>query len=428
VTGNTLTETEELLDELRDSEWLAHAARACDDDSHLQRLAAFVAEHRALMSGTRGAYGRDLLNQLVSLETEGGEIPVEGDHFVLALPLEQVAYHVNRTTMLSFLAPELRNLIRLSRHMDWMSGIQFYLRSPLDVSPGHVVGLDSTWALTAVEQTQFWKDVELPPGVKAILSVDIAAWDKKGRITRKEAYNCSDQEIAKEVWGELKEMLNRGDRTPILRDDLLIGGALARDISYHLDDTVVDLWDRRKQGFYERARGLRFNTLDVIAGDEGEGSGNPADKIDETYVWGPRRRFNSEPMLINRPGSRALRPDVVTSIPNLFLAGDYVFTDTDLACMEGANEAARRAVNAILDATASLERRCELWSFSPSRQAAQAMMSMGGAVSVFRGAAGAVSQMQDQFWKRIALGLMGVRSKSLEPWRRSDASTSSKRS
>jgi uncharacterized protein with NAD-binding domain and iron-sulfur cluster len=37
-------------------------------------------------------------------------------------------------------------------------------------------------------------------------------------------------------------------------------------------------------------------------------------------------------------------------IPNLFLASDYVRTHTDLATMEGANEAARRAVNGLLDA------------------------------------------------------------------------------
>ena len=39
-----------------------------------------------------------------------------------------------------------------------------------------------------------------------------------------------------------------------------------------------------------------------------------------------------------------------TEIPNLFLASDYVRTFTDLATMEGANEAARRSVNAIIDA------------------------------------------------------------------------------
>ena len=40
-------------------------------------------------------------------------------------------------------------------------------------------------------------------------------------------------------------------------------------------------------------------------------------------------------------------------MPNLFLAGDYVQTDVDLATMEGANESARHAVNAILEASGS---------------------------------------------------------------------------
>ena len=34
----------------------------------------------------------------------------------------------------------------------------------------------------------------------------------------------------------------------------------------------------------------------------------------------------------------------------MFLAADYVRTNTDLTTMEGANEAARRAVNCIIDA------------------------------------------------------------------------------
>jgi hypothetical protein len=60
-------------------------------------------------------------------------------------------------------------------------------------------------------------------------------------------------------------------------------------------------------------------------------------------------------------------------VPNLFLASDYVRTYTDLATMEGANEAARRAVNGILDATRSTARRCEVWKlgepsiFGPAR-------------------------------------------------------------
>jgi uncharacterized protein with NAD-binding domain and iron-sulfur cluster len=50
-------------------------------------------------------------------------------------------------------------------------------------------------------------------------------------------------------------------------------------------------------------------------------------------------------------------------MPNLFLASDYVRTYTDLATMEGANEAARRAVTAILDASGSNATKAQLWPF-----------------------------------------------------------------
>ncbi len=73
-------------------------------------------------------------------------------------------------------------------------------------------------------------------------------------------------------------------------------------------------------------------------------------------VW-----VNDEPLLINVAGSWALRPDAVTDIPNLFLASDYVRTHTDVASMEAANEAARRAVNGILTATGSSAPLCTIW-------------------------------------------------------------------
>ena len=70
---------------------------------------------------------------------------------------------------------------------------------------------------------------------------------------------------------------------------------------------------------------------------------------------------NGEPLLVNLVDTWALRPDATTGIPNLFLASDYVRTYTDLATMEGANEAARRAVNGLLDAVNFAGSRCDLW-------------------------------------------------------------------
>ena len=74
--------------------------------------------------------------------------------------------------------------------------------------------------------------------------------------------------------------------------------------------------------------------------------------------------MNLEPLLINTAGSWEDRPEAVTAIENLFLASDYVRTHTDLATMEGANEAARRAVNGILDTTGSTQPRCPVWKLS----------------------------------------------------------------
>jgi hypothetical protein len=72
-------------------------------------------------------------------------------------------------------------------------------------------------------------------------------------------------------------------------------------------------------------------------------------------------RINAEPLLVNRVGSLVLRPAAKTKISNMFLAGDYVATMTNLATMEGANEAARAVVNEIVLASGVREPLCELW-------------------------------------------------------------------
>jgi hypothetical protein len=64
---------------------------------------------------------------------------------------------------------------------------------------------------------------------------------------------------------------------------------------------------------------------------------------------------------VNLKDTWRLRPEAVTAIPNFFLASDYVRTYTDLATMEGANEAARRAVNGIIAASGSKASPCSVW-------------------------------------------------------------------
>ena len=60
-------------------------------------------------------------------------------------------------------------------------------------------------------------------------------------------------------------------------------------------------------------------------------------------------------------GSHRFRPKADFGFDNFFLASDYVRTYTDLATMEGANEAARRAVNALLERDGSSAPRAQVW-------------------------------------------------------------------
>ncbi len=331
----------------------------------------------------------------------------EGVHFIFALPLEQLAYFVARSPMAITIDPELGNLVKLSANLDWMAGIQFYLKTPARLPIGHIVGVKTPWALTAIEQTQHWKDVKLPDDVQSIISVDISMWKEKGEYVKKEAFNCLDRELAIEVWEQLKALVNRNEGPKILRDEMLRGRpSLTANVNFRVDDNIIDLLDRKKQAAYERVRALAFSEADVL------GSGDFAD----SYMWGPRARFNAEPLLINRPGTASLRPAATTEVRNMFIAGDFVKTESDLACMEGANEAGRRAVNAFLDAVGAKDERCRLWGFSISQDAWDALArqtSVSVAVAAVAATRGALASMKDRVFGSIGKAIVEQRSRRL---------------
>jgi len=224
---------------------------------------------------------------------------------VAALPVERLRLLVSPE--LRAAEPRLGALPRLV--VRWMNGIMFYLDRDVPLQHGHAIFIDSEWALTAISQAQFWPDVDLRERgdgrVEGILSIDVSEWERPGRRTGKVAMACTPDEIRAEVWGQLVDHLDDGS----------------------LDEGNVITW------FLDPA--IQFPN--------------------------PTAATNLEPLLINTAGSWTDRPEAATRIPNLFLAADFVRTHTDLATMEGANEAARRAVNGILEATGSSAERCELW-------------------------------------------------------------------
>jgi uncharacterized protein with NAD-binding domain and iron-sulfur cluster len=256
----------------------------------------------------------------VTVEHEGARETITAEHYVAAMPVEQLRPLLSRELVAA--EPRLAATRRLRTR--WMNGIMFYLHRDVPVLAGHTIYSDSDWALTSISQRQFWPRTDfaaLGDGhVGGILSVDVSDWERPSRRTGKVASKCTADEIKAEVWAQLKDHLNDATLT-VLDDANLASAFLDEDITFP----------------------------------------NPSETA------------NAEPLLINTAGSWADRPDAVTRVPNLFLASDFVRTHTDLATMEGANEAARRAVNGILDATHSTARRCDVWKltepaiFGPAR-------------------------------------------------------------
>jgi uncharacterized protein with NAD-binding domain and iron-sulfur cluster len=233
------------------------------------------------------------------------------DYYIAALPVNVIRNLV--TKEMGDRDPGLWRLHEL--HTSWMNGIQFYLKEDVPIIAGHVIYTDSPWALTSISQQQFWsKSIRHTYGdgrVGGILSVDVSNWDVPGNLCKKPASECSRDEIKKEVWQQLKDHLNRSGIN-LLKDSNRVLTGMDRDICC-------------------------------------SNAGHTTDCI------------NREPMLINTVGSLNSRPEAATKIENLFLASDYVRTFTDIATMEAANEAARRAVNGILKASGSADAPCQIW-------------------------------------------------------------------
>ncbi|XOV82415.1 MAG: FAD-dependent oxidoreductase [bacterium] len=254
---------------------------------------------------------------------------VTADEYISAMPVERMAqtltlepkpgdpYAVNWAPVAN-MDPGLKDIGELATDVQWMNGIQFYLRptpgrSEAPNQMGHSINADSPFSLTAIFQGHYWPDIDLSRygdgSVTNVLSVDISDWSTGlGRIYHKPAKELTRTEIKNEVWEDLKTSLRDATRA-------------------HLSDENLVDW---------------YLDFDIAADPD-------------------LAARNGEPLLVNRVNTQRLRPEAATAIDNLYLASDYVKTYTDLATMEGANEAARRAVNAILSKTGSDAPRCEIW-------------------------------------------------------------------
>jgi len=292
--------------------------------NHLERLGVvFHRDTRAVKIDCQDHRIRRIWTRSPASSKAGGPtVDHEFDYYVVAVPLEVLVPDVATPRLegpgllnddLKKADPGLERLGQLRTR--WMNGVMFYLRQDLPLGRGHTLYIDSEWALTSISQQQFWPEVDLSRRgdgtVKGILSVDVSDWTSPG-TNGKPAMHCTRREIVEEVWTQLKQSLN--------------------------DDRAAELAEE------------------------------PMAFLDPSIEWpNPNVATNLEPLLINTAGSWNYRPEAVTGIENMFLAGDYVRTYTDLATMEGANEAGRRAVNGILEASGSPSETCDVWPLREPR-------------------------------------------------------------
>ena len=259
---------------------------------------------------------------LEGLELRGGRIGAArvrdaGGHarlinaawYVSAIPCERMAALLSADLLSA--DPGLEGIPRLETA--WMSGLQFYLREPFPLTNGHANYLYSPWALTSISQGQFWSRPLAGYGdgtVRDSFSTIISDWNTPGIVYGKPANGLSAVEIASEVWAQIKEHVNKLGAAPVLTDDMLH--------SWFLDPAITPA-----------------------------GSGQPA--------------ANASPLFIQNPGEWANRPESVTAIPNLFLAGDWVRTNICVTTMDGANQGGRQAANGVLAAAGSTAAPADLW-------------------------------------------------------------------
>ena len=234
---------------------------------------------------------------------EGREITA--DYYVAALPVEVMTELM--TDDLARAAPSLADIDKLETND--MVGIQYLLSEDMPLAHGHELYPDSPWALTSISQQQFWNSYDISEHtdgeIGGVLSVIVSDWNSPGIVYNRPASDCTPEQIKTEVWAQMSNHLTQEQ----------------------LDEANIVDWTLPP-------------SIEAVNG----------------------QIQNREPLLINTAGSLRHRPEADTEIGNLVLAADYVRTNTDLACMEGANEAARRATNAIINHAGLRANPCEVWN------------------------------------------------------------------
>lgn len=228
------------------------------------------------------------------------------------------------------------------RRLAEMTGVQFFFRARLGLATGHIYFGDSPWALSSINQQQLWQHRPSlhREGYASVLSVDIGDLDAVGIWCRKPARECNREELAREVWEQIKRSLQRESQgSPYSRDRRVAvqpgEGQLPEPDWYH-----VDLGLRFERGGLGPVATLDTPLLIPLRSDwECRPPGDP---------WDPEAPRIEVARRHTRDLWRRAEGGYLVHWDRLVFAGTYMRTFTRITTMEAANESGRHAVNAIL--------------------------------------------------------------------------------
>lgn len=267
-------------------------------------------------------------------------LPVEGDagtHFICAMPIEKTKEILNRSWIIdpatqdkiymSKTDPALGNYKKLYRYTEWMNGIMYYFDEDIDITNGHITVADEDAAVTMISQLQYWEeylkdnpviyknpDTGEESGIKTVLSVIVSNWNAKSKYIEKKGVRLKDLD-KEEVVEEIKEIVFRCEDASGQKLD-----RFRKNLKHHFLDNSIMRYDETKTD-----------------------PSNLPNPDDRPFL------YNKEPLFINKIYTYHLRPEACTQFSNFCMASDYLKTNADLGCMDSADEAARRAVNNILE-------------------------------------------------------------------------------
>ena len=117
--------------------------------------------YESKISSINCANGEITSATIIQKDENGKEVTIEatGDYYICAMPVEVTAPLMNKDILAA--DPSLKGVVELAPNVSWMNGIQFYLKKDVKVTHGHVIYIDSEWALTSISQAQFWGEYNL---------------------------------------------------------------------------------------------------------------------------------------------------------------------------------------------------------------------------------------------------------------------------